>query len=99
MFVGEVSAERQTDFDRSVQDEVLPLLRALPGVKTAEVLRTREQEEGLPGIYQIYQLCFADRVAMTAMFDSDERLAVHDAMSRILPWFEGRIVHLVSETP
>jgi antibiotic biosynthesis monooxygenase (ABM) superfamily enzyme len=97
MFVGNVDPHRQEAFDRTVQVEALPLLQALPGVIEANVLRTLDQEEGLPAIYQIYQLRFQDRAAMEAMFESAERLAVHDIMSRILPWFEGTIVHLVSE--
>lgn len=97
MFVGDVEPDRREEFDRIVRQEVLPLLRALPGVTSAEALRTREQEDGLPPVYQAYHLRFPDRQAMEAMFESEERKAVHDAMSRILPWFQGQIVHMVSD--
>jgi hypothetical protein len=98
MFVGTVESARQAEFDRAVQQEALPALRALPGVIAVEVLKTLEQEDGLPAIYQTYHLQFSDRAAMEIMFESDERLAVHQVMSRILPWFQGQIVHLVSES-
>ncbi|WP_281019908.1 MULTISPECIES: hypothetical protein [unclassified Minwuia] len=98
IFIGSVVEDRQADFDAHVVSTVLPLLRQLPGVTSAEALRTREAEAGAPDIYQIYQLRFPDLTAMKMMLDSPERMQVHDAMAVILPWFEGSIFHLVSET-
>lgn len=96
LFVGDVAEANREAFDRSVRQDVLPLLRQLPGVVSAEVWKTGQQEDGLPEIYQSYQLRFDDLSGMEAMLQSDQRKAVHDAMARILPWFDGRIVHLVS---
>lgn len=96
LFVGDVAEAHREAFDRSVRQDVIPLLRQLPGVVSAEVWKTGQQEDGLPGIYQSYQLRFDDLSGMEAMLQSDQRKAVHDAMACILPWFDGRIVHLVS---
>jgi len=96
VFIGAVAEDRQPEFDAHVASEVLPLLRQLPGVTSAEALRTEEAETGAPDIYQIYQLRFRDLAAMETMLASPERKQVHDAMASILPWFDGIIVHLVS---
>lgn len=97
IFVGKVDEVHQSDFDRVVREEALPCLMALPGVVSVDIMKTLEQETGLPGIYQTYHLHFRSVAAMEAMFESEERKAVHQVMSRILPWFDGQIVHLVSD--
>jgi len=97
IFIGAVAPDRQDAFDAHVAAQVLPLLRSLPGVASAAVLRTRDRDAGAPEIYQIYQLRFADMAAMETMLASEARLQVHEAMAAVLPWFDGQIVHLVSE--
>jgi hypothetical protein len=98
IFMGAVDARHRDAFDAHVACRVLPLLRVLPGVTEARVLRTLEADTDAPPIHQIYQLHFADRAAMEAMLASERRRDVHDAMAEILPWFDGVILHTVSET-
>jgi len=97
LFVGTVDPDHSDEFDRTVREEVLPLLRQIPSIRSANVLKTVQQEAGIPEVYQTYMLRFDDMAGMEEMLASEGRVAVHQAMSRILPWFDGHVVHMVAE--
>ena len=98
IFVGTVDPSYRKAFDVHVATRVLPLLRTLPGLTEAKVLKTLEADAQGPEVYQIYQLQFPNIAAMQMMLASERRQDVHKAMAKILPWFEGMILHNVFET-
>lgn len=98
IFLGDVTPDQQAHFDQTVREEVIPLLQGMPGIRVARALKTMTADEGAQCIYQIYHLEFDSLDDMQLMLESEQRKDVHDAMARILPHFDGEIVHYVHET-
>lgn len=97
IFLGDVAPDQRAHFDRTVRDVVMPLLQGMPGIRVARALKTMMADEGAQRIYQIYHLEFDSLDDMQLMLASDQRKDVHDAMARLLPHFDGEIVHYVHE--
>jgi hypothetical protein len=95
-FMGTVASGDQTKFNETVDQKVLPILRQLPKILQAEVLRPITSDPGAPALYQVLQLRFPNVAAMEEALESPNRAKVHEIMSEVLPLFEGEIFHYVS---
>jgi antibiotic biosynthesis monooxygenase (ABM) superfamily enzyme len=82
-------------FDTAVNGLVKNLMVTFPGLLRLEIHRPLDMDVGARPIYQIYNMAFDDVEAMNAALDSPVRKSIHAEMDKILPFFEGKIVHYV----
>ncbi len=94
-FLGTVAVEHQVQFDAIVNGPVRDLMKTFPGLRRLEIHRPLDMDTGAPPIYQIYNMAFDDIEAMDTALNSPVRKSIHTQMDKILPLFEGEIVHYV----
>lgn len=81
-------------FHAAIVDEIVPLLKGLPGVNDAQALWPRREEAGAPPI-ACQMLVHADGPdAIDRMLASPERGAMRTRVIEILENFDGIITHI-----
>jgi hypothetical protein len=97
MLEGSVADAGRPEFDHHLRGRVREILATYPGILGVKMRWPKEIEEGAPPIYVCFDLYFTDLVAMHAALASPTRQAVRAAMREIMPLFQGRIFHLITE--
>ena len=85
-------------FRDAVLDELVPALRALPGVEDAQALWPRRLEDGPPAIHCQILVRFASEADVDRMLASPERAAMRARVREIAASFDGSISHIDYET-
>lgn len=94
-FEGSVHPGREAEFRARVEDALMPLWRAFPGVREVRVLYEVERDEGFPEVAMVLSMTFDDRAALQAALDSAVRAESSVASKGLLAMFDGRVRHHV----
>ena len=93
-FIGTVKPENRAEFDAFCDSKAREQLLKYPGIRQVRILRARWHEEGVPGIYQTFELTFDSKEAIDVMLQSPERTAMGQLMGQIMHLFEGHTKHI-----
>ena len=94
---GTVAEADRADFDRRMSEEVLPAIRAYPGLRDVKLRRLVEADEGATPVYMAFDLYFDSLDAMRAALASETRQIVRQKIAAAMGSFNGRVRHLVFE--
>ena len=81
-------------FAAAIDAELVPALRALPGVDGARSLWPRRLEDDPPGVACQILVEFADQAAVDRMLASPERAALRTRVREVAQLFDGAISHI-----
>ena len=81
-------------FESAVNKELLPLLKACPGVKDVLVLWPRDREGNPPGVACQIALFFDAKEHIARMLASPERAAMRQSVPGIAALFDGSVSHI-----
>lgn len=95
LYLGAPRIGEERNFVAGLTEELLPLMRTLPGVQGAVTLWPAPGEGN--GIFCQIILQFADRDAMARMLDGPERDHVRVMRDALLRRFEGSVAHVEYE--
>ncbi|MDX3924389.1 MAG: hypothetical protein QHC90_01105 [Shinella sp.] len=95
LFEGGIRAGMEGEFRRYVEERLLPMWHAFPGVKEVRVLHALERDEGAPVYAMVLSMMFEDTGALAAALDSAVRYESREVTRGLLEMFEGRIHHHV----
>ena len=93
-FEGDVAPADREKFDRCVIDEVAPQMAKFPGCREVRVLRGREYEDGAPNFYIVLEHYYDNQDDIGKALASENRAAVRDHLSKVMPLFKGRVTHI-----
>ena len=74
--------------------EIMPRMRALPGVSDARALWPLEREDSPPDLACQILVYFEDRAALERMLGSAERRAMRDRVAELRGMFDGAMSHI-----
>jgi hypothetical protein len=89
-------------FFSTMNDELLPCLKALPGVSDASVLWPKRYEDGAPDVFCQILVFFDSEADVERMLTSDERKDMRLRVIELSSRFEGIMTHIdyeLSEMP
>ncbi len=81
-------------FRAAIVDDLVPRLRALPGVSGADALWPELLEDGSPAIHCQILVHFASAANLHRMLASPERAAMRDGVRALAERFDGRLSHI-----
>ena len=81
-------------FKAALNDEIMPMMRELPGVSDAQVLWPQEREDSPPDVACQILVFFKDRAAMEAMLSSAGRRAMRANVVALGAMFDGAMSHI-----
>jgi hypothetical protein len=94
-FEGRIRSGREADFDRYVQETLLPIWRRTPHALRVEVMREVEADDGAHRFPMVLQIAYPDRKALDEALASSVRTLGRDATRGVHEFFDGRIFHAV----
>ena len=92
---GHVEETDRERFDRGMRENVLPAIRAYPGIRDVRLRRLVMPEAGAPSAYMVFDLYFDSLAAMEAALASETRQVVRTKIMENMSLFKGRVYHLV----
>jgi len=92
--VFEGTVDNQELFDRSVTEELIPLIKRFPKIRDVKVLKNIWLEDGAPPIYLVLQLCFDTNEDLEEALNSQQRAASKAKAEEIIPLLKGRVYHM-----
>ena len=81
-------------FRELLDSEIMPMMRALPGVSDARALWPQEREDSPPDLACQILVSFQDRTAMERMLDSAERRHMRAHVAELKAMFDGAMSHI-----
>ncbi len=94
---GTVKPEDSERFDRAMRDEIVPLMKQFPGVKSVRVVRAKTiEDDGLP-IHMIFESVYESVDAMNEAFKAPVRTVLKAKIKSIMEMFDGRMFHITQE--
>lgn len=101
IFEGTITAGREDEFFRLVEERLVPLWRQMPQAQAVRVVRVERRDDGAPPIAMIQEIDYPSLAAIDEALASPVRTAARAATEEILPLFDGRFYHLVGnrQTP
>ena len=81
-------------FRTAIIDDLVPRLRALPGVAGADALWPERLEDEPPAIHCQILVHFASRADLERMLASPERTAMRAGVRELVGSFDGRLSHI-----
>ena len=93
-WVGRIRPAFEHQFLAAIDDELVPALRQLPGVRGARSLWPRRIEDAPPGIACQILVEFGSRADVDRMLSSTERQALRLRVREVAAMFEGTISHI-----
>lgn len=91
---GSVKPQDIDRLDRFVAEEVVPLMKSFPGVRSVRVLRALCVEDDGPLLHMTFESAYDDEQAMRSAFTHPVRSELRARLEHIKPWFEGRMFHI-----
>ena len=93
-FVGRVVEGDEVSLNQALQNEILPLVRAIPNIVSANFHFCRNLEAGLPEIYAVLEMRYASQENAEASFATKEREEMRNALKSRLAAFRGKVIHM-----
>lgn len=93
-WIGAPRAGEEARFASVMNEQLLPMLRLLPGVQEAWALWPTLFEPGAPQVACQVVVVFAHREALAAMLASPQRQAMRAVVQDLLPVFDGVFSHI-----
>lgn len=93
-WMGRPKGGQEAEFDRAIDDELLPALNRLPGVTSARALWPRRFEDDAPAIYCQTIVEFADEAGLRTMMASEERKVMRSRVTELIALFDGGLSHI-----
>ena len=93
-WVGRPKPGQDIRFRAILSGEVMPMMRALPGVGSAEVLWPVEREDAPPDIACQILVRFENRAEMERMLGSSERRGMRGKVAELRSLFDGVMSHI-----
>ena len=93
-WVGRPKPGEEARFRDLLEVEVMPKMRALPGVSDAQALWPTEREDSPPDLACQVLVIFADRGAMEQMLSSSGRQALRVQVGELKALFDGSLSHI-----
>lgn len=93
-WTGAARPESATQFRDAINNELVPALKALPGVQDAKALWPRRLEDQPPGIACQILVQFDSLGDVDRMLASPERHRLRDRVREIAALFDGAISHI-----
>ncbi len=84
----------EQQFIRAMNEELLPGLRALPGVRSAQILWPQQREDHPPNIACQILVEFDSRSELDRMLASPERPALRARVMTAAALFDGSLSHI-----
>ena len=81
-------------FRTILSEEIMPLMRALPGVSSARVLWPVDREDSPPDLACQILVTFESRAEMERMLGSSERQAMRTRVAELRGLFDGVMSHI-----
>jgi hypothetical protein len=72
-------------------------MKQFPAIKGLQVKWAREFEEGAPAILLTLEHCYDSKADLERALASDARARVWDALSVVMPYFQGEVSHVNSD--
>ena len=94
---GSVKPEDSARFDAFISNEIVPLMKQFPGVKSVRVLRANLIDEGGTPLHMIFESKYESMDAMNHAFTHPVRLELRAKLKEILELFEGRMYHVTQD--
>jgi hypothetical protein len=94
---GKIRPGREGEFDRYMNETLLPIWRQTPHALRVEVMREVEADDGAHRFPMVLQITYPDREALDEALASPIRSLGRDATRGLLEFFDGRIFHAVYE--
>ena len=91
------TARDEAAFRATITDEIVPMLKGLPGVADAQALWPHRREDGAPPIACQMLVHVEGPSAIDQMLASPERAAMRTRVLEILETFDGTIAHIDCE--
>ena len=96
-FEGHIREGREADFDRFVEEQLLPLWRRFPGSTDVRVLRRVSSDPQAPHVEMLLEFDYPSEEAIEQTMDSPERTDAKAKTQELLSMFDGRLYHIVLE--
>ena len=93
-WVGRPKPGSETRFRDLMEGEIMPAMRALPGVSDAWALWPSEREDSPPDLACQILVLFGDQAAMDRMLASPERAALRGSVVALKALFDGAMSHI-----
>ncbi|WP_127110001.1 putative quinol monooxygenase [Pararhodobacter zhoushanensis] len=98
LLIGTVAPDKETAFDACMRGAVMEAIRQYPGLVDVTLRKTATVDEGSPAIYMQFDLRFESMAAMDVALASPARAAVRSQIMAGMADFQGKTIHVVSET-
>jgi hypothetical protein len=93
-WIGQARVGQEDALKAIIRDDLVPAMRAFPGILDAAFLWPRGREDGAPPIFFQSILIFADQAALGNLSTSPARAAVQSKVQAALALFDGVIRHI-----
>jgi len=93
-WIGVARVGYEDKFRIAMNDELIPALRLLPGVRDAKALWPRRYEDDPPKVSCQVLVEFASRADVEQMLASPERQALRARVREVASMFDGAISHI-----
>lgn len=93
-FEGEIAPQDFERFRAHLEQEVVPLVLKMPGLRDLRILWGREFQDGAPPYVLAIEHAYDSKAAMEAALASPAREAMRAKLGEVLPLFKGSIRHV-----
>ena len=93
-WVGTIRTGSEIRFRSGIDDDMIPSLKALPGVQDAKALWPRQIEKEPPSIAWQILVELRERADLDRMLASAERRALRARVGELVALFNGRLSHI-----
>lgn len=96
-WIGTARPGNEAEFRAGIDHEMIPGLKALPGVRDASALWPQRPEDGAPELACQILVVFDGREDIDRMLASPERHALRERSGKIAALFDGKLSHIDCE--
>jgi hypothetical protein len=94
-FEGSIHAGKETAFKAYVEEKLMPMWLAFPGIREVKVLYPVERDEGAPPFPMVLWTAYDSREALATALESPVRYESREMTKGLLEMFDGHIHHHV----
>jgi hypothetical protein len=96
-WIGTIKHGHEVEFRNGIDRQMIPGIKALPGVLSARALWSQRPEVGAPPVACLMLVEFARREDIDRMLSSPERQALRTRSATIAAMFDGELTHIDCE--
>jgi hypothetical protein len=97
LWIGAIKDGHEAEFRNSIDQQMIPGIKALPGVRGARALWPQRPEVGAPPVVCLMLVEFERREDIDRMLTSPERQAMRARSAPIAAMFDGQLSHIDCE--